>query len=80
MPEFTYQNPLPVEADKTTYYKIEGSEKYVTVEDFGGQEMLRVCPEAISILANTAMRDVSFLLRKEHHPAPDRLPGSDFYR
>jgi fumarate hydratase class I len=67
MPEFTYQNPLPVEADKTTYYKIEGSEKYVTVEDFGGEEMLRVCPEAIAILANTAMRDVSFLLRKEHN-------------
>jgi len=67
MPEFTYQNPLPVDADKTTYYKIEGSEKYVTVEDFGGQEVLRVCPEAITILANTAMKDVSFLLRKEHN-------------
>ena len=67
MPEFTYQDPYPVGKDETKYYKIEGSEKYVTVDNFAGQEVLRVCPEAITILANTAMKDVSFLLRKEHN-------------
>lgn len=67
MPEFTYQNPYPVGKDETKYYKIEGSEKYVTVDNFGGQDVLRVCPEAITILTNTAMKDVSFLLRKEHN-------------
>ena len=67
MPEFYYQNPFPVSEDKTSYYKIEGSEKYVSVENFAGQEVLRVCPEALTILANQAMKDVSFLLRKEHN-------------
>ncbi|PLX87138.1 MAG: fumarate hydratase [Desulfuromonas sp.] len=67
MPEFYYQNPFPVREDKTSYYKIEGSEKYVSVENFAGQEVLRVCPEALTILANQAMKDVSFLLRKEHN-------------
>ncbi len=67
MPEFTYQNPYPVGKDETSYYKIEESEKYVSVENFAGKEVLRVCPEAITILANSAMKDVSFLLRKEHN-------------
>jgi len=67
MPEFTYQDPFPTGKDETSYYKIEGSEKYVSVDNFGGKDVLRVCPEAISILANAAMKDVSFLLRKEHN-------------
>ena len=67
MPEFFYQNPLPVEADKTTYYKIEGSDKYVSTVNFDGKDILKVDPEAITVLANAAMKDVSFLLRKEHN-------------
>ncbi|MEJ2470230.1 MAG: fumarate hydratase [Desulfuromonadales bacterium] len=67
MPEFFYQNPLPVSADKTSYYKIEGSEKYVSVENFNGQDVLKVDPEALTVLSNAAMKDVSFLLRKEHN-------------
>lgn len=67
MPEFFYQNPLPVTKDETEYYKIPGSEQYVTVDNFAGEEVLRVCPEALTILANAAMKDVSFLLRKEHN-------------
>jgi len=64
---FVYQEPFPLAKDETKYYKIEGSEQYVAVDTFNGQEVLRVCPEALSILANTAMRDVSFLLRPEHN-------------
>ena len=67
MPEFVYQNPFPVAEDKTSYYKIEGSEKYVSVENFNGQEVLKVDPEALTVLSNAAMKDVSFLLRKEHN-------------
>ena len=67
MSEFFYQPPYPVSEDKTSYYKIEGSEQYVSVEKFAGKEVLRVCPEALTILANQAMKDVSFLLRKEHN-------------
>ncbi len=67
MPDFFYQEPFPLSEDKTSYYKIEGSEKYVSVESFAGQEVLRVDPEALTVLTNTAMRDVSFLLRPEHN-------------
>lgn len=67
MPEFIYQNPFPVGKETTQYYKIPDSEKYISVENFAGKEVLRVCPEALTILANAAMKDVSFLLRKEHN-------------
>ena len=66
-PEFHYQDPFPLGKDETKYRKIEGSEKYVVVEQFAGKDVVRVCPEALSILANEAMRDVSFLLRPEHN-------------
>lgn len=67
MPDFTYQDPMPLGADKTAYYKIEDSEKYVSVADFDGKEVVKVDPEALTVLSNTAMRDVSFLLRAEHN-------------
>jgi fumarate hydratase class I len=67
MPDFVYQPPYPVGEDKTHYYKIPGSERYVSVETFDGKEVVKVKPEALSILANTAMKDVSFLLRPEHN-------------
>ena len=61
------RTPSPSAKDTTTYRKIEGSEKYVTVEQFAGKDVVRVSPEALSILANEAMRDVSFLLRPAHN-------------
>lgn len=67
MPDFKYQDPLPLGPEKTSYYKIEGSEEYVTTVNFDGQDMLKVDPEALTVLANTAMRDVSFLLRADHN-------------
>ncbi len=67
MPDFTYQDPMPLGADKTAYYKIEDSEKYVSVAEFDGKEVVKVDPEALTVLSNTAMRDVSFLLRAEHN-------------
>ncbi len=66
-PAFFYQEPFPLAKDGTKFYKIPESEKYVTVEQFAGQDVLRVCPEALSILANQAFKDVSFLLRAEHN-------------
>lgn len=67
MPEFVYQEPLPLGADTTSYRKLEGSEKYVRVERFGGREVLVVAPEALTVVAREAMRDVSFLLRRSHN-------------
>ncbi|SHI43706.1 fumarase, class I, homodimeric [Malonomonas rubra DSM 5091] len=67
MPDFKYQDPMPLSADTTKYYKIEGSEKFVKVVEFDGNEVLKVEPEALTVLANNAMRDVSFMLRPEHN-------------
>lgn len=67
MPEFKYQDPLPLGPEKTEYYKMVGSEEYVKVENFAGQEVLKVDPQALTVLSHTAMRDVAFLLRAEHN-------------
>lgn len=70
---FVYQDPYPLAKDQTKYRKIEGSEQYVTVEQFAGKDVVRVCPEALSILANEAMKDVSFLLRPEHNESVAKI-------
>jgi len=67
MPDFKYQDPFPLAKDTTKYRKLEGSEKYVSVAKFEGKDVVKVDPEALAVLANTAMRDVSFLLRPEHN-------------
>jgi len=67
MPEFFYQDPFPLGKDETKYRKLEGSEKYVSTVDFDGKQVLKVDPEALTVLSNEAFRDVSFLLRAEHN-------------
>ncbi|MCW8893426.1 MAG: fumarate hydratase, partial [Deltaproteobacteria bacterium] len=67
MPDFKYQDPMPLGAEKTKYYKIDGSEKFVSVANFDGQEVLKIDPQALTVLSNVAMRDVSFLLRPDHN-------------
>ncbi len=66
-PEFVYQDPFPLEPDTTEYRKLEGSERYVSIGIFDGQEVLKVAPEALAVLTRAAMRDVSFLLRPGHN-------------
>ena len=67
MVEFKYAPMFQVGKDETEYYKIPGSEKYVSVGSFEGHEMLKVEKEALTVMANTAFRDVSFLLRRSHN-------------
>lgn len=67
MPEFKYQDPFPLGKDQTSYRRLEGSEKFVSVAGFEGKEVLKVNPEALTLLAAEAFRDVSFLLRSEHN-------------
>ena len=64
---FVYQEPFPLAKDETSYYKIEGSEKYVSVVQFDGKDVVKVDPEALTVLANQAMKDLSFLLRPGHN-------------
>jgi fumarate hydratase class I len=62
-----YQDPFPLGKDETKYRLLEDSAKYVSVADFNGQEVLKVDPEGVKVLANKAMREVSFLLRPAHN-------------
>ena len=63
-PEFVYQDPLPVEKDTTKYRLL--TKDYVSVTKFDGKEILKIEPEALTLLASVAIRDVSFLLRTAH--------------
>ena len=67
MPQFVYQPPLPLSADRTSYRRIEGSEHCVTLAEFAGRVVVCIDPEALAVLAHEAMRDVSFLLRRSHN-------------
>jgi fumarate hydratase, class I len=64
MPEFKYQEPFPQTKDDTKYRLL--TKDYVSTANFDGKEILKVDPEALAFLANSAMRDVSFLLRPSH--------------
>ena len=65
--EFKYAPMFQLGEDTTEYYKVPGSEELVSVGDFEGKPMLKVRPEALTVMANTAFRDVSFMLRPAHN-------------
>ena len=67
MTEFKYAPMFQLGEDKTEYYHIPGSEKLVSVSDFEGHKILKVSKEALTLMSNTAFRDVSFMLRRSHN-------------
>jgi len=64
VPEFQYQDPFPITKDDTHYRLLTAD--HVSVTQFEKQDVLRVDPEALILVANEAFRDVSFLLRTAH--------------
>lgn len=64
-PSFKYQAPFPLGKDETEYYLL--TKDYVSVGEFEGNEILKVQKEGLTLLANSAFRDVSFLLRRSHN-------------
>lgn len=64
-PEFKYAPMFQLGKDETEYYLL--TKEGVSVSEFEGNEILKVSPEALTMLANTAFRDVNFLLRREHN-------------
>ncbi len=64
MSEFIYQDPFPIEKDDTEYRLI--TKDYVSVVEFDGRKILKVDPKGLELLAEEAMTDVSFFLRKKH--------------
>ncbi len=65
MPEFEYEDLLPLGADHTTY-RLLTSEGVRTVEGPDGREFLQVAPEALRLLTETAMHDIAHYLRPAH--------------
>lgn len=63
-PEFNYKKPFPLGEDKTDYRLV--TKDHVRVEEFNGKPVLVVDPQALEIIANEAMRDISFMLRPAH--------------
>ena len=51
--------------DDTEYYLL--SKEGVSTGEFEGKTILKVAPEALTMLANQAFRDVNFLLRRAHN-------------
>ncbi len=63
-PPFVYQEMFPIREDKTVYRLL--TKDYVSVGEFEGKPMLKVEPEGLRLLAETAWHDVAFYLRPEH--------------
>ena len=64
MPEFTYHNLFPHTKDDTRYRLL--TDAYVSTTRLDGEEVLKVDPEGLTVLAREAMRDAEFLLRTDH--------------
>ncbi|MBJ7222017.1 MULTISPECIES: class I fumarate hydratase FumA [unclassified Brenneria] len=61
---FYYQDPFPLSKDDTEYRLL--SSDYVSVTQFEGQDILKIEPEALTLLAQQAFHDASFMLRPSH--------------
>jgi fumarate hydratase class I len=64
MPEFRYTEPFPLSKTDTPYRRL--SPDHVSVGRLDGREILQVAPEALTLVAREAFRDVSFLYRPGH--------------
>ena len=64
MAEFRYVEPFPTAKEETPWRRIASD--LVSVAPFDGQEVLKVAPEALTLVAREAFRDVSFLYRPGH--------------
>lgn len=62
--EFKYQNPFPLGKDNTEYELL--TTDFVSTTEFDGKTILKVQPEALTLLANKAMHNCEFFLREEH--------------
>jgi fumarate hydratase class I len=63
-PQFSYSDLLPIGEDKTKYRNI--GKVGVSVIKLGDREFLQVAPEALTLLTETAIHDISHYLRAEH--------------
>ena len=63
-PTFSYTDMLPLGPDTTKYRLL--TKEGVSVEKIGDKQFLHITPEAITLLTETAIHDISHYLRSEH--------------
>ena len=65
MPEFFYEDMLPLQSDPTEY-RLLTKDGVETVEGPDGKTFLKVSDEALTLLSETAMHDIAHYLRSSH--------------
>ncbi|MHC4380254.1 MAG: fumarate hydratase [Planctomycetota bacterium] len=63
-PDFQYQPMFPLAPREIPWRKLTGD--FVRLVDADGEQVLRVDPEALELLARTAMHDIAYFLRPGH--------------
>ncbi len=65
---FHYQDPFPLGPDTTEYEQIHAdiSPDYIATTEFEGETILKIAPEALTLLANEASKAICFKLRTSH--------------
>ena len=63
--DFKYAPMFQLGEDKTEYRLL--TKEGVTTSTFEGHEIVKVSPEALTLLAQEAVHDVEFMLRREHN-------------
>jgi len=71
MPQFQFEEPLPLGPDDTQYRKLTSD--HVSTATFAGQPILKVEKEALTLLAREAIHDVSHLYRTRHLESLSRI-------
>jgi len=64
MTEFKFKTMFPLSGGKTEYRQL--TREHVKVKEFEGRDVLVVEPEALSLIAEQAFKDVAHLYRPEH--------------
>ena len=64
-PDFKYAPMFQMGKDDTEYYLL--TNEGVSVGEFEGKPMLKVTPEALTMLTQQAIHNVSFMLRRTHN-------------
>lgn len=64
-PDFNYAPMFQKGKDETEYRLL--SKEGISTAEFEGKQILKVSPEALTLLAKQAFHDVEFMLRREHN-------------
>ena len=64
-PDFNYAPMFQKGKDETEYRLL--SKEGISTAEFEGKQILKVSPEALTLLAQQAFHDVEFMLRREHN-------------